>query len=47
MGDDETLRRQVEEFAAAGVTSLTLSPMAATAEERRAHVRQLIEIVRS
>ncbi|HWJ82499.1 MAG TPA: LLM class F420-dependent oxidoreductase [Nocardioides sp.] len=45
MGDDEALRRQVREFAAAGVTTFLLNPLAATADHRVAHVRRLAEIL--
>jgi len=47
MGDDESLRRQVEEFRSAGVGTLLLNPLAASAEERVEHVGRLAAALRS
>ncbi|TCP41247.1 F420-dependent oxidoreductase-like protein [Tamaricihabitans halophyticus] len=45
IGDPTTVRRRVNEFAAAGVTTLLLNPLAATAEDRVAQVRDLVALV--
>ncbi|MDQ4112620.1 MAG: LLM class F420-dependent oxidoreductase [Actinomycetota bacterium] len=45
MGDPESLSRQVAEFRAAGVTTLLLTPLAPTADERVEHVRRLADII--
>ncbi|HWU21792.1 MAG TPA: LLM class F420-dependent oxidoreductase [Nocardioides sp.] len=45
MGDEDSLRRQVAEFEAAGVRTLLLNPLAPTAEERVAHVGRLSKLV--
>lgn len=45
MGEEETVRRQVAAFRDAGVRTLLLMPLAATPDERVAHVRRLSEIV--
>lgn len=45
MGDEQSMRRQVDEFAAAGVTTLILNPLATSAEERVAHVGRLSALI--
>ncbi len=45
MGDEDAIRRQVAEFRAAGVRTLLLNPLAASAEERVAHVGRLSAVI--
>jgi len=47
IGDDESVRHQLEEFYAAGVRTLLLDPLAATAAERVEQVGRLAEIIRN
>ncbi|WP_240044595.1 LLM class F420-dependent oxidoreductase [Nocardioides albidus] len=46
LGDEDAIRRQVAEFHAAGVRTFLLNPLAATDEDKVAHVRRLSEIVK-
>ncbi|GAB2972013.1 LLM class F420-dependent oxidoreductase [Nocardioides montaniterrae] len=46
MGDDADLERQVAEFAAAGVRTLMLNPLATSTDERVEHVRTLAGILK-
>jgi F420-dependent oxidoreductase-like protein len=46
MGDDASIRRQVADFEAAGVSTLLLKPLAATAEDRVQHVGRLSAVLR-
>jgi F420-dependent oxidoreductase-like protein len=45
MGDDDSLRRQVAQFRAAGVGTFLLNPLAPKAADRVEHVRRLAQIV--
>ena len=47
MGDEDSIRRQVAEFSAAGVRTLLLNALAATPDERVKHMARLSEILRS
>lgn len=47
MGDENSLRRQVEEFRAAGVRTFLLNPMASDAADRVDHVRRLADLLGS
>lgn len=46
LGDEDSIRRQVAEFHAAGVRTFLLNPLAATDEDKVAQVRRLSEIVK-
>lgn len=45
MGDEDSIRRQVAEFDAAGVRTFLLNPLAESPEDRVAQVRRLSELV--
>jgi alkanesulfonate monooxygenase SsuD/methylene tetrahydromethanopterin reductase-like flavin-dependent oxidoreductase (luciferase family) len=45
MGDPDTLRRRIADFAAAGVTELLLAPVADTADQRLDDVVALLGLV--